>query len=357
MAATDEQVRRVVEAYAAQQANLITGLVRMLLGLWLPFRWWNRPDMVNATAAQSAVYVDVAAEKARLLARAYMMQMLAAVDAAPSKLSAFENVYPRSGTPVVEVYKRPARQVEYKIREAAEKALAGAPAEPVQIEKILTERIEQIVSSDIATAARDEQKAVLDQAPEKVIGWRRVIHPELSKTGTCGLCVVASTRFYTREDLLEIHANCKCTVAPLTATNDPGLKLNRDDLDALYEAAGSNYAEDLKKIVVQTVEHGELGPILTRKGDQFKTVRDVNRQTDRHDFTPYTPPTRGTDADTWSKMADSSRRSIRILEDAKRRGTNLVDMAGTGREVPVRDLDAAIAYHRSLIARSAAHAA
>ncbi|WP_054686468.1 hypothetical protein [Microbacterium sp. No. 7] len=343
MAATDQQVRRVVETYAEQHASLVTSLIRILVGLWVPFRWFGRPDMINARAAQSAVYVDVATEQARLLARAYMVQMLNAIDVEPSP-SAFENMYARSGTPIVEVYKRPARQVEHELRKALESTDAT---------KTITERIEQIVEADLAAAARDEQQRVIDATPaEKVIGYRRVIHPELSKTGTCGLCIVASSRFYTRDDLLDLHDRCKCTVAPLTASNDPGLRLNREDLDKLYEAAGSNYAEDLKRISIRTVEHGELGPILVQKGHHYKDVAEVNRQSSRRVFTGYSKPTKASNAINWAQMRDTSERSIEILEDARRRGTNLIDLTGSGRETPVRDIDEAIQFHRNLIARA-----
>lgn len=105
-----------------------------------------------------------------------------------------------------------------------------------------------------------------------VARYRRVIHPELSKTGTCGLCVVAATNTFTRDDLMPLHQQCKCTVAPITAKNDPGLRLNDSDLMSIYKAAGetvgkdySTHASDLTKLRVQVRNHSELGPILLRK--------------------------------------------------------------------------------------------
>lgn len=66
--------------------------------------------------------------------------------------------------------------------------------------------------------------------------------------------------------------NCKCTVAPITASNDPGLKLNSDDLMTIYKAAGktagrdySTDATDLTKLRVKVVNNSELGPVLLRK--------------------------------------------------------------------------------------------
>ena len=37
---------------------------------------------------------------------------------------------------------------------------------------------------------------------------------------------------------MPMHNRCKCTVAPIVGSNDPGLKLNSDDLMTIYKAAG-----------------------------------------------------------------------------------------------------------------------
>lgn len=361
MASEDVRYAQLVEAYATQHASVVEALIRALLGIWLPFAWWGRPDMVNAAAAASAAQVDVATRRARRLSRAFMLRQLELVDAAPEVLPPIENTYERGGTPIVEVYKRPARQLEHKIREKQKELEreTGAPGEwPERVSdeewKTFTDRLTSIVEDDLAATARDEAQKVMWSAP-KVTGYRRITHPEFSKTGTCGLCIVASTRFYKVSELMPLHDKCKCTISPITATQDLGLKLNEDDLKKIYEAAGSTYASDLKKITVQIREHGELGPILTRKGDTFKGVTQVNRQSKRAKFTTYERMTPEQQNKMWSAMQATSERSIEILEAARRDGTNLVDMANTGRLVPVRDIDKAIEWHRSLIARAVAN--
>lgn len=361
MANEDVKYAHLVETYAAQHASVVEALLRALLGVWLPFLWWGRPDMVNAAAAASAVHVDTATRKARRLSRAFMLRQLALLDAAPDVLPPIEDTYERGGTPIVEVYKRPARQLEHKIREDRKRREreTGDPGEwPERVSDdewaTFTERLTSIVEDDLAATARDEAQKVMWSAPD-IIGYRRVIHPEFSKTGTCGLCVVASSRFYTKSELMPLHDKCKCTISPMTKDRDLGLRLNREDLDTIYAAAGGNYAEDLKKITVQIREHGELGPILTRKGSSFRDVRQVNRDSKRQTFTPYKKMTTDEQNRMWTAMRSTSERSIEILETAKREGTNLVDMAGTGRMVAVKDLDKAIEWHRSLIARAAAN--
>jgi hypothetical protein len=355
--ATEEQrYQLLVDTYADQQAHLLAALLKMLFGVWVQFPWFGRPDMVNAAAAASAAHVDAATKHARRLSRAFMLRQLEMLDATPDVLPPIEDIYPRSGTPIVEVYKRPARQVEHLIRERQKHDHTDSWTVTDEEWKQFEERLTSIVSDDLAATARDEAQKVMRSAP-KVIGYRRVIHPEFSKTGVCGLCVVASSRYYTKDELLPLHANCKCTISPLTATQDLGQQLNREDLDALYKAAGSNYAEDLKKITVEVRENGELGPILTRTGEAFRGVAQANRDSKRQTFTPYKATTPAEQRDMWAAQLATAERGVRILQDAKRNGTNLVDMTGTGRTVPVKDIDKAIGWYESLISKYTANLA
>lgn len=357
--ATEEQKYEVlVDRYAAEQASLIETLLRLLLGVWFEFGWWGRPDMVNAAAAASAVHVDAATRRARRMSRAFVLRQLELLDAAPSELPDLEDAYPRSGADIVEVYKRPARQTEHLIRERIKREPDTATWKVTDEEwKQFEERLTTIVSDDLAAVARDEAQKVMWASP-KIIGYRRVLHPEFSQTGPCGLCIVAADRFYTKGELMPLHGNCKCTISPITKNQDLGLQLNADDLSRLYAAAGSTYADDLKRITVDVRENGELGPILTRKGEHFRDVADVNRDSKRKTYRSFQQPTPSDDRTKWDAMRATSERSIDILEAAKADGTNLVDITGRGAPpVPVRDIDEAIRWHRSLIARATSNLA
>jgi hypothetical protein len=94
-------------------------------------------------------------------------------------------------------------------------------------------------------------------------GTRRVIHPELSKGGTCGLCVAASDRIYHVSELRAVHGRCECTTLPIVGEQDPGHALNDLDLRRLYKHAGGTDAAGLKRTRYKILEHGELGPVLT----------------------------------------------------------------------------------------------
>lgn len=154
------------------------------------------------------------------------------------------------------------------------------------------QRIASIVDNNIMLSARLASQQTLMRVAEKderIIGYRRIIHPEASKGGVCGLCIAAADRIYHVKKLMPIHDRCECTISPVTTAHDPGFTLNQDDLDRLYahaaetapdetiyntkrsggEALGTRKAlptsgKALKKTRYQIVHHNELGPVLTR---------------------------------------------------------------------------------------------
>jgi len=125
----------------------------------------------------------------------------------------------------------------------------------------------------------------LDREP---IGYRRVIHPELSMGGVCGLCMVAADRKYKIGELKAIHSLCKCTVLPIFEDFDPGEELNGGDLDALYQAAGGNTRNKLKRTRYKLEEHSELGPLLVsqNKGEAIPYFRSPATPSGEAEETP-----------------------------------------------------------------------
>jgi hypothetical protein len=120
------------------------------------------------------------------------------------------------------------------------------------------ERLKKLADTDVQMARRDESSVVINVL-DTVIGYRRVIHPELSESGVCGICIAASSREYSKSDLEPIHYYCKCETLPITVGFDPGKTMNREALDKLYEQAGGNDIDFLSDTRYQFDEHGELG--------------------------------------------------------------------------------------------------
>jgi hypothetical protein len=135
-------------------------------------------------------------------------------------------------------------------------------------------RVEAVAQTDVTLAVREQVRKTLTKI-KGVRGYRRILRPELSESGPCGLCVVAADRVYHVEDLKPIHDRCVCEVLPIIGDLDPGLSLNAADLERLYAAAGGTGAAGLKRIRVAVAEHGELGPVLVDADHHYRGPVDV----------------------------------------------------------------------------------
>lgn len=173
----------------------------------------------------------------------------------------------RVGVRPDDVYVRLANQYRF------ERAKDNPPTEAVVLQHVET-RADVMAQTDVALAARQQWEKFFTQ--NKVEGYRRVIHPELSKGGTCGLCIAASDRVYHSDRLMPIHARCVCGVMPIVGGFDAGNSLNNLSLGDLYgNAAGDSKrtgtsAADLKRTRYKVNHHDELGPVLTAAGDSFR---------------------------------------------------------------------------------------
>jgi hypothetical protein len=137
-----------------------------------------------------------------------------------------------------------------------------------------------LMQSDITLEDRQAQQRMLQAMG--IVHFRRIIRPELSVSGTCGLCVAASQRKYNTGDLMPLHPpTCKCIVMPIIGDEDPGQMLNDEDVGQLFADAGdSTKAKDLKRTRYAVREHGELGPMLTKVDDAFRDQQKVALQND-----------------------------------------------------------------------------
>lgn len=180
-----------------------------------------------------------------------------------------------------QIFDRAAQTYRYEKSIGSDDATASAAAEA---------RIGSIVDNNLILAQRLAEQQTLSAVRDldkRVHGYRRVIHPELSKGGVCGMCVAAASRRYYVSDLKPIHDRCNCSIAPITDEHDIGDLLNQDDLDKLYDQSGSTANPALKRTRYELVHHHELGPVLTRvKGEKVPY----------YSTTPPASPIRGFDA-------------------------------------------------------------
>lgn len=137
-------------------------------------------------------------------------------------------------------------------------------------------RVASTAKTDVQLAMRGAANQVIERDP-RIVGYRRVL------TGrSCALCATASTQRYHRGDLLPIHGNCDCSIAPIWGNRDPGRMVNQALVRDLKEAGGPQYWKD-RGITVEgdqvlvdgaplrsaVEEHGELGPVLVNAAHEF----------------------------------------------------------------------------------------
>lgn len=173
----------------------------------------------------------------------------------------------RNGVTIDEVYRRPFVEVWSELQAGRRWVDAVASG---QIRAVAA------VNTDVQLAATHTSQMWIETQPQ-VTGFRRVLGPG----NNCGLCVAASTQRYRRQDLMPIHSNCGCSVAPLFDGGRP----DRDAYDEVLRLAdpvadrqGRNVTDRrvLSRVRVgndmpdvQVREHGELGPTLTDASHNF----------------------------------------------------------------------------------------
>lgn len=234
------------------------------IALWSGFTAWYSAEAVRARAGQ----VAVASLEAQSLTSGVFVEYAAQLYAA---------LFDQRRVSVPTVRLEPVRGgVDLALVHArAAKAFRRAAAQGLGVDEALTGALDKaaaLIEADIMLAARQAQlDAFADLGVER---YRRVLRPELSRSGSCALCAVASTRTYAIADLMPIHEHCKCAVMPAGRV-DPGRVLNDTDVAELYGDADSEGRRKLSRTRVQVQQHGEYGPVLTFDGQQFTGPQDL----------------------------------------------------------------------------------
>lgn len=225
------------------------------------FTGWTDNDAVAEVTGKLADLADSAVARSAQISEAETMSVLSRSGVKPQQSSVVVTGSARQGTSSWEVYSRLAGQYRYEV--------STGQTEQQALKNVLT-RAGKMIASDVLLGSI--QQAQFNLAANHVPLYRRVIRPELSKTGVCGLCIAASDRRYTTGDLMPLHAGCKCEIAPILSTADIGRDMNQEDLNQLYDAAGGNASEMLKTVRVREVKHTELGLVLTDVSHRAKGV-------------------------------------------------------------------------------------
>lgn len=250
------KLSRLVDASTSQHRRITELLSQNVARELNNFHGWYSPRAVNSMSERVGRYTELASRQAAATTEAYHTQALGELLGGqhnPNGIIDLDRPLRNGINAWSEPYVRPAQTYRYleSIGWPEDEALAGA-----------IERADAQARTDVALARREQSKETLKAAGSSIIGYRRIIRPEASVSGSCGLCIVASQNEYSVEDLLPIHDRCKCEVMAITRDHDPGVMLNEGDLGVLYEAAGGTDSWALKELRVKFEEHGELGPVI-----------------------------------------------------------------------------------------------
>lgn len=267
-----------IDAYADATDDTLADLVAAVLLAYEGVDFYSARQ-VAAAAAEAADQSNLATVIAAGIAAQYVASTTGIIAETPVPAPPPTLLLIRGGVDMTDVYARPAKMVRRLVSR-------GLPRD--QAWQRAAAYLASLADGDIRLAQR---QALVDTMSDLgVTGYRRVVRPELSRTGSCGLCIAASDRVYkvspradrrarpsgaTAFPLMPIHARCKCTVLPIVGEVDPGSTLNNLSLADLYADADGTTRELLKKVRYEVNEHGEWGPVLTRAGDNFTGPQDL----------------------------------------------------------------------------------
>lgn len=250
----------LVERQVAAEARLTAAVQARVATAWRTFDAPYSPRLTAELAEELAAIVRAGMVNIGALTDAYLAGVigeLTGVPVGPVGAAIPDRI---RGVDPLEVYERPVAQYRWLISqnmtqpEARDRAAA---------------RLSSIADIDMSLGKRWVARETLRR--RRIDEYRRV--PMGPKP--CGLCLAASSRVYYRDNLLPIHGGCHCQVLPVTGTADPGLVLSDEQLQDLYQQAGSTYGPDLKQVRYAVREHGEYGPVLTVAGHRFRGPGDV----------------------------------------------------------------------------------
>ena len=279
----------IVDAQAAARQEIVNRTVGGVERLVAAVDNFADPAQVTAYATRAGQVVAAGQQGVAAVTNVYLTRLTAAftgdqlslVPIAPEMGATFRHLPDGQGW--LDVYQRVARTYRIEYAATGDRDLAFYRANL---------RARRMVETDLGLAYRAQVDSFLrgvdaswtpetnhpGRAPRRayVFTYRRIIRPELSHGNVCALCIVASDRTYYRGDLLPLHTGCHCEVMLVTKATDPGKRMNREELDAIYREAGGTDYKSLRTTKYVVREHGELGPVLRNADQKFTGPDDLD---------------------------------------------------------------------------------
>ncbi len=271
----------LVRANSAATAQLRSTTLDMLRRLWRSLRTWHRSDVDRFEPTATAI-LDAAQQHMGSLTASYLTRYAELRgEHLPHVTPAVDLADLRTGVDRRTELERPFVDVWTALKD--DKPLDVAVEQG-------RKRLDDLAATDLQLAKTHTAQTAL-AGDEKIVGYRRVLEGAYS----CGLCILASTQRYHKADLMPVHPGCDCDVEPIYGTHDPGRLLNAGTITELHTAIDDTfgtsssagrlikYDADGKPInyrdVIVTHEHGEIGPVLGVRGQDFTGPADIPQTT------------------------------------------------------------------------------
>lgn len=279
------EIAQLRDGYNRLNTRLVRGAGRLVSGVYRQLGAWREDDVPRFLEIVEPQLEGLKQQAANLQAVYYQQVAEAqgqAFQAVPASAQDLTEQTLRNGPSLLDVYRRPFVSTWT--------SLAKGDFVSTAIEQGAI-RAASLAETDVQLASR---QAGLNQRTgnSNIVGYRRV----LTGAENCALCAIASTQRYTRGQLKPIHPGCDCGEEPIYGDFDPGQVVDMEGLDSLHEglidqlgvsdrrarSAGigkSVQYEDSERLadftdIVVTREHGEYGPTLSWRNQDFTGPED-----------------------------------------------------------------------------------
>lgn len=268
-------------AYQSATETLRSNLEQAISALWVALGSYRDADRTRFVA-QAVPIVQAAQRQMSALTVGYHQVRRTLIVGRSRALrvdpAAVSGAAARNGADPAQVYGRPFDVVW--------RELAKNKGQPNYVENAIKAGLDhavQLALTDMQLSKTQTSRQVMSD-DTKVVGYRRV----LEGSHSCGLCIVAATLRYHKSDLLPIHPACDCSVAEIFGTEDPGKSFGVGQLGDVHDRIAERFGESdasartipgteglQYRDVLITHEHGELGPILAVRGQNFTGPADL----------------------------------------------------------------------------------
>jgi hypothetical protein len=244
-------------AYQAVSGRLTAAATNAVGARFSSLGSWRDDDVPAFVAGVSTTLLAVKRQSARL-ALAYYAQ-IALIEGerfvAPVVGSQALSTESLRGVPALTVYSRPFVSLRMALGSGAlfSDALAAGIV-----------RAKSLAGTEIALSRRATGLAARS-GNRNITGYRRT----LSGAENCSICEVAASNRYGRGDLMPIHAGCDCGEEPIYGSPLPRVVAPDEPVDSRFGSEVPTSAD----IIVH--EHGELGPVLSIRGQHFTGPNDI----------------------------------------------------------------------------------